>query len=1021
MRFQEIALRNPSFMACVLLGLAALGYSAWTGMPRSEDPYYESTSFRVTAVFPGAEALEIEREIAEPIENRINGLDGVEELESESRDGVMQLRVKFDASSNGERKYDELIREVNALIPSLPRRLQSLEVQRNDPSRAAIIQLALVSEDSSWGRLADLADALERRLETLSGIREATIWACPRRELRISLDLQRLAQVGLDAGHLIETLQAENENLPAGAVDVGLRRMNVKTSGRYGSAQELAHTVVSSSDSRITRLSDVAAVAWEYEPETYLARFDGRRAVFVTAQQKPHRNIFTTQAGIEREVEAFRATLPADVKLEWGFRQADSVSRRLDRFNADLLIAIGLVCITLMPLGIRAAGIVMLCIPLSLGAGLALLNLFGFSLNQLTIAGFIVALGLLVDDAIVVVENISRYLRDGHSRFQAALLATRQITPAVIGCTATLLLAFAPLLVLPGNSGKFIRSLPAAVTAAVLASLFVALFVVPGLSSRFLAKETDAHGNRALQAVVGAIHRLYAPALRLALARPGRTLLISAAIVAASFLLVPVIGLSVFPKAGLPQFLIQIELPEGSNLTRTDTVARSVERELVKRPEVAHVITNLGRGNPRVYYNVAQHEPATSYAELLVQLKSYHPTNTPRLYEELRRQYAQTPGARIQVKEFENGPGVEAPIALRVMGPELDTLRRLAGELEQLLRSTAGTDNVVNPLRHSRMDLQLKAEQDEAALLGVTPHALDRLAQLAIAGVSVGDFHRADGYSYPIVLRAPMSERPTLQALNGLHVPNSRRGQVAISQLAEPVLVESTPSIGRFMRERSVQVTSDVLQGYNVQQLTHEIVADIARRLPFPAGYRLDIGGEVQSGEESFSGFDEALLTAAFGILAVLVLEFGNLRSTLIVASVVPLGITGGLLALLFSGYTLGFTAFIGFIALIGIEIKNSLLFVDFTNFLRGQGVAVDEAIQRAGEVRFLPILLTSATAVGGLLPLALQGSPLLSPLAWVLIGGLISSTLAGRLVTPVVYKVLTPASVQYQFQGQAS
>jgi multidrug efflux pump subunit AcrB len=1013
MNLQEAALRNSAFMGCLLLAMAFLGYQAWTGMPRSEDPYYDSTSFRVSAVLPGADAEEVEREIAEPIEDRINTLEDVEELESTSRDGVMQLRVSFAASSNGERKYDELVREINALAPSLPRRVHGLEVQRNDPSRTNIVQLALVSEEASWGRLADLADDLERRLESVPGVREAASWAYPRRELRVSLDLQRMAGLGLDAGRLIENLEAENENLPAGAVDVGPRRMNLQTSGRYASPPALADTIVAVSGGRITRLSDVAEVAWEYEPETYVGRFNGRRAVFVTAQQKPHRNIFRTQGDMDREVAAFAATLPGDVSLEWSFRQSESVGRRLGRFSEDLAIAIGLVCLTLLPLGPRAAGIVMVSIPLSLAVGLAALNLLGFSLNQLTIAGFIVALGLLVDDAIVVIENIARFMREGHSRFQAALRATRQITPAVIGCTATMLLAFAPLLVLPGNSGKFIRSLPAAVTTTVLASLVVALFIVPWLASRFLSKDSDPHGNRVLRAIDGAIQRFYAPILRLALARPARTLVIAAVAVAATLAIVPVIGLSVFPKAGLSQFLVQIELPEDSSLARTDGVANLVEKELMSRPEVMHVSTSVGRGNPRIYYNMPQHEPAMNYAELFVQLKTFDPKRTPLLYADLKGGLAGVPGARIHVKEFENGPGVEAPIVLRILGPDLGTLRQLAAEVEALLRATPGTDNVNNPLRRSRMDLQLKAGNDQAALLGTTPHALDRLAQLAVAGISVGNFRRADGESYPIVVRAPMAVRPTLQALDGLHVPSSRGGQVALSQLAEPVLVEAMPSIGRFMRQRSAEVTADVREGYNVQKLTHQVIADIGRRVPFPGGYRLDVGGEVESGEESFSGFDEALLMAAFGILAVLVLEFGNLRSTLIVASVVPLGIAGGLLALLLSGYTLGFTAFIGFIALIGIEIKNSLLFVDFANYLRKQDVGLDEAIQRAGEVRFLPILLTSATAVGGLLPLALQGSPLLSPLAWVLIGGLVSSTFAGRLVTPVVYKLVAGRSLE--------
>ena len=1009
MRAIEFTLRNPAFMALVLLLMGALGYSAWTNIPRSEDPYFDSASFRITAVYPGAEALAIEQEIAEPIEDRINELDDLEELESTSRDGVMQMRVQFYANVDADRKYDELVREVNALIPQLPQGLRTLEVERRDPSRVNIVQLALVSDAASWGHLADLAEDLEERLETIGSIRDAQTWGYPQRELRVALNLDRLAQVGLRADSLLEAIRADNQNLPAGTVDVGSRRLNLKTSGSFASPDELASTVVASADGRVLRLTDVAEVGWAYQPETELARYDGQRAVFVTAQQKPNRNIFTTQAEIERVLGNFRRTLPADVKLELGFRQATNVANRLSRLNNDFLIAIGLVGITLLPLGLRAAGVVMVSIPLSLAMGLAALHALGFSLNQLSIAGFVVALGLLVDDAIVVVENITRHLREGRSRRRAALLATQQIARAVLGCTATLLLAFVPLLALPGNSGKFIRSLPAAVTLTVLASLLVALLIIPFVASRVLERESRAEGNRVLQALMKVIHRVYTPMLQRALAHPKSTLALSAVLVVLSFALVPFIGLSVFPKADTPQLLVQIELPDGSSLERTDTVLREVERDLLSRPEVAHVMTSLGRGNPRIYYNISQHEVDASYAELFVQIKDYDPAVTPRVYDEWRRRYAEIPGVHIVVKEFENGPGVTAPIALRVIGPDLRELRRLAGEIEGVLYGMRGTANVVNPLRSSRMDLQLKVDADRAALSGVSPPALDRMAQMAVSGAVAGVFHREDGNSYPVVLRTPMAERANLTALNSLHVANDRGGQVPLGQLAQPMLVESTPSIDRFMRERSVEVTAYVQSGYNVQSLTNQVVAEIRGRVKLPDGYRLHIGGEVESSEESFSGFGTAVILACGGILAVLVLEFGSWKSTLIVASVVPLGVMGGLVALLLSGYTLSFTAMIGFIALIGIEIKNSILLVDSTNQLRREGMALDAAIARAGEIRFLPILLTSATAVGGLLPLALQHSGLYSPLAWVIIGGLISSTLIGRLVTPVMYKSLPP------------
>ena len=1012
MKIYEFSMRNPAFMAVLLIMLVALGYNAWQEIPRSEDPSFESTVFSVTAVYPGADALDVERRVAEPIEDALNGLDDVHELRSTSTDGVMQLVVECDDGVDTDRKHDEVVREVDALRSQLPSGLQKLEVEQLDPSGVNIVQVALVSDQANWGRLADLAEDLQDRFETVPGVSEAEAWAYPGRELRVALDLDRLARAGLSADTVFDAVDAENREVPAGAIEAGDRRFNLKTSGAYESVAELADTVVAAGDGRVLRLGDVADVSWQYQPEEYLGRYDGRRAVFVTAQQQSDRNIFEVQSAIEAQLESFRRQLPPGVELELAFRQSDNVAKRLSRLGVDFAIAIGLVAITLLPLGLRAAGIVMVSIPLSLAVGLAALNALGFSLNQLSIAGFVIALGLLVDDAIVVVENIARYLREGYSRMQASVLATQQIALAVLGCTVVLLLAFAPLAALPGNAGRFIRSLPMAVTLTVLASLFVALFVVPFVASRVLERETHPEGNRVLQALMGFIHGIYAPLLRRALARPKATLAASAVLVLASVALVPVIGLTVFAKADAEQFLVQIELPEGSSLARTEAVMNEVEADLMARPEIAHVMSNVGRGNPRIYYNLMQRETSARYAELFVQLKGFDPHSTPDFYNRLRERYDQIPGADIVVKEFENGPGVDAPVELRIIGGDLKRLDRLAGDVEALMRRTPGLRDVDNPMQLGRMDLQLKVDAQRAALLGVSPPALDRVAQLAVGGLVAGDYRREDGESYPVVLRAPMAHRAGLDALDGLHVATREGGQVPLSQLAEPVLVSAAASIDRYERERSVTLSAHVDDGYNVQKLTRALVAEIERQRLLPDGYRLHVGGEVESSQDSFAGFGTALLVAALGILAVLVLEFGSLRSTLIVAAVVPLGAMGGLIALFLSGYSLSFTAMIGFIALIGIEIKNSILLVDFTDQLRREGLSVREAVTRAGEIRFLPILLTSATAIGGMLPLALQGSGLYSPLAWVIIGGLVSSTLVGRLVTPVMYELLPPTLV---------
>jgi multidrug efflux pump subunit AcrB len=569
-------------------------------------------------------------------------------------------------------------------------------------------------------------------------------------------------------------------------------------------------------------------------------------------------------------------------------------------------------------------------------------------------------------------------------------------------------LAFVPLRFLPGLAGKYIRVLPVTVVVTVLASLFVSLTIIPWLSSLLMREERDEQGNRVLRGLHRLIGATYAPLLGRALAHPRRTLAVAAVLVVASMTLVPLVGFSLFPKAQTPQFVIDIEAPLGGSLAATDSVARHVERELARHPEVRAVLTNVGRDNPQIYYNVIPRNESRRVGQLFVLLHAYDPERTPALLDTLRARFAPVPGARVEVKEFENGPPIDAPIAMRLTGPDLDTLRQLAGRVEGTLRATPGTQYVNNPVRLRRTDLRLAVDRQKAGLLAVPTAEIDRTVRLALAGAPAGVF-RDGTEDRDIVVRLPHDGDPTVSALGQVHVPSLTGAQVPLAQVAAVRFTTAEPLIQHHDTERAVTVTAHVRSGFNTDRVTREALARLTE-LPLPAGYRLTPAGEIESRQESFGGIGSAMIAAVFLILAVLVLEFRTFRSTLIVTSVIPLGVVGGLAALWLTGNTLSFTATIGFVALLGIEIKTSILLVDFTNQLRAEGMPLDEAVQRAGEVRFLPIVLTALTAIGGLLPLALQGSLLYSPLAWVIIGGLVSSTLLARLVTPVLYKLLAPA-----------
>jgi multidrug efflux pump subunit AcrB len=1006
----SFSVRNYPFTIVVVLLFAALGFVSLKSIPRTEDPQLEFPVFHIIVVSPGNSPEDLERLVARPLEDAIKELDHLTKLGSTIRDGVVWVKADFDYGVDVDRRYDEVLRQVNQVRPTLPSGIVKLEVRKADTSNVAILQLALVSADASYARLQDLAEALRRRLEVAPGVRKAEKWAYPEKQVRITLDLDKVAQMRLPVSRIVDAIGAANVNIPGGSAEVGDRRFTVKTSGSYASLAEVADTPVAGNGTAVVRLRDVADVRWDYENQEHLGRFKGERAVFVTVQAQSGQSIFAVTDAVRPQLASFRATLPGDVRLEDGFEQSANIERRIDRLRWDLIIAIALVALTIAPLGLRAALLVMVSIPLSLAMGVTALNFAGYTLNQLSIVGFVIALGLLVDDSIGVVENIARFRRLGYAPQDAAIEATKQISVAVIGTTATLLFAFLPLVLLPGGPGLFIRSLPVAVEFTVLASLLVALTTIPFLASRLLTGKENSEGNFLLRALERGIHVTYRPLLHWAMRHRIVTVAGAALLFLASLMLVPSLGFSLFPKAGTPQFLVRLQAPEGASLAATDRVAGAVEAVLHDTPEIDWWFTNVGNGNPQIYYNVPPTEQKPNLGEIYVQLRpefSGEKLASP-ILNGLRRRFDVIPGAQILVREFENGPPVDAPIAVRIFGDDLEVLARLAVQVEQTLAAIPGTTTTNNPIRTRRTDLRIKLDRPAAALLGVVDAEIDRAVRLGLAGLDVAKFREADGDEYSIQLALPRGTHANLDQWQKILVQGASGAFVPLAQVATLEFASSPAVIHRFQRERNVTITSFVRDGVNVDKTTRQVDAALAR-LAWPPGYRYGFGGELESRKESFGGLGSAIVIAVFGVFAILVLEFKSFRGTLVVVSIIPLGVIGGLVALWLTGYSLSFTAIIGFVALVGIEIKNSILLVDLTNQLRAQGVPLAEAIEQAGETRFLPVVLTTLTALGALLPLAVQGAGLYSPLAIVIIGGLLSSLVLSRLVTPLTYSLLPP------------
>ena len=1010
MRIISFFVKNYQFTLVVMLMIIVVSVTTLLTMPRAEDPDLHSPRFPIVAIYPGTSPKDIEELVVKPLEKKVSELEDLKKMTTTIDDGVAVIDVEYKYESDVDAKYQELVREVNALRPDLPDDIYSLEVKKVTPSDVSVLQIALVSENASDDRMKYFAEELKEDLEKVKSLKKVDYWGVPEQIVRIDLKLDKIAQKKIPVNAIIGSVQSESANIPAGNIRAGNKIFNVKTSGKYTSLGEIQNTVVFNGNGTVVYLKDVADVAFNQEESKHITRLNGHRAVLVTAAQKPGQNIAQTQKEYLPVIDAFFKQLPRNIKLIKNFDQADNVSRRLGGLGTDFIIAIALVMITLMPLGWRASLIVMVAIPLSLGIGIVMMNAFGYSLNQLSIVGLVVALGLLVDDSIVVVENIERWLREGKNKNIAVIDGTKQIVLAVIGCTATLIVAFVPLVFMPEAAGEFIRGLPMAVITSVFASMLVSLTVVPFLASKVLKTNHNPQGNIFLRGLKRLISGSYSKLLDHSLKRPRLSLLAAFAIFGGSLLLFKVIGFRLFPTSEKPQFLINVNMPLQTNLEASDRMARYVEAELKKEKQVRYFTANIGKGNPRIYYNVIPANDKPELAQFFVQLNDdVAPVEKRKLIDKLRDKFMPVVGAKIEVQDFEQGPPMEAPIAIRITGDNLDTLRHIAAKTEQLLKTVPGAIYVKNEVGVLKSDIKLNIHTEKSRSLGIQTVDIDRTVRLAVAGLEVGKYTDEDGDDFNIMVSSPKEKFSTLNNFNAIYVNNAQGTPVPLSQVAQ-IEFESSPStIKHLDKKRFVVVTAFAGKSVLAQNVTKDFLEQ-SDKLDLPPGYSLQLAGEAESEADAFGGsFMTVVIATVFMFIMILILEFKTFKSTLIVLSVIPLGIIGGLTMLWITGNPMSFVAIIGFIGLAGIEVKNSILLVDFTNQLRKEGKGLEEAIKEAGEIRFLPIVLTTLTAIGGLSPIAFSSNPLISPLALVLIGGLISSTLLSRIVTPVVYKLIPP------------
>ncbi len=1012
MNIPKFAIDNYQFTITAFVFLLVLGISSYFGMPRSEDPVMDLPAVTVIAIYPGATPKDVESQVADPIEEAVNELDDVVEIVTDISDGVAVIQIEFTFGVDPKDKFDEVQAKVTGLSKELPDDLYSLEVREQSTTTVAIFQLALVSSSASYAQLEEEADRLKKIVEKVDGVRKMKIEAYPDQEVRIALQPIKMKQLNVSLDDIERAFQSNNANIPGGAIKISQKLFNIKTSGSYSDVEEIKNTVVGSYQGKIIYLKSIADVFMDYQDERWVSRFNGERSLVLTIQQKEGYNIFDVANPIQEKIAA--TPLADDVRVEYVYDQSAGVEDRVSGFTNNLLQGILLVgVIILFVLGFRSASVVMIAIPTSILIGLWVVNYFELGLQQMSIAGLVVALGLLVDNSIAVIENTERFMAEGLSARAAAIKGTSQLVTPLLSATLTTVLAFVPIIMMPETTGEFIKALPVTVIAVLAASFLGAISLTPFLASRFLRGKkistegpAQSIGLRTLQRFVTGPYRR---ALQWSLNHKALTIGIALTSFVGSLLLFPYVGVSFFPKAEKPIYRITISLPNGSNLDATDEVVSYVEEVLNSKEDVAYYASNIGHGNPRIYYNTFPRNFASNYGEILVQLKAYEVADFYALLDDLRSEFGQYANARIDVREFVQGPPTEAPIAIKIYGNDLDKLQDYAQQVERVASQHPGAINIDNSLRTSSTDIYFNINRDKAMLFGVPIFQIDKTIRSFVNGTTIGTLRNDDADEYPVVMRYDFDERFQLDDFDKIQVRSLSNHDIPLGQLASMEFTQAPTQIGHLNTDRVASVLGDVAQGY----ILDDVVADLSTQLEaldWAEGYSFEFKGELEEREKSFGGLGIASLMALILIMGVLIIQFRSFSQPLIIFSALPLAIIGSILALFIVGISFSFTAFIGLVSLIGIAINNSIVLVDFANRMREEGKSIDEAAQLAGEVRFVPIVLTTLTTILGLLPLTLAGGSMWAPMGWTIIGGLLTSTTFVLLLVPILYQLFSPA-----------
>ncbi|HVO73456.1 MAG TPA: efflux RND transporter permease subunit [Ignavibacteriaceae bacterium] len=1008
MKLSSISIRRPVLATVMSLAIVLFGIISFTQLPVREYPDIDPPVISVVTLYRGASSNVVETEITDVLEEQFATLEGVKTISSSSREGGSVITIEFELSRDVNEAANDVRDKVSRIRGTLPQEIDDPVISRVDANAQPIVWLALSSQVHSTLELSDFADrVLKERLQRLPGIGSVLIGGERRYAMRVWLDPLRMAAHGLTTQDIENAVRKENAEIPGGRVEGEKREFSVRTRGELNKPEEFGAIIVSQAGNDVVRLRDVADVTVGAEDERTAARWNGQPAVGLGIIKQSRANTVDVASEINKVLPELKKLLPPGMILDVAYDSSIFIKESISEVQETLIIAICLVILVVLAFlkSFRATLIPTLAIPVSIIGALAAVYFAGFTINILTLLGFVLAIGLVVDDAIVVLENIYRHMEMGKSRWQAALDGSKEIGFAVVSTTISLVAVFVPLAFLSGNVGRLFNEFGVAVAVAVLISGFVALTLTPMISSQILRPLHGTSKNwasRSFDAFFEKLNNVYNRSLQLALRF--RILIVAGSVVllALAFVLFKLLPSELVPVEDRGVGFGIVIAPEGATLEYTDSYVREIENRLLQLPERQGLFTATGLsfGGPGSVTN--------AFMFLNLKPRSERKRSQQEIIQELFPQLISIPGVLAYVINPPSlGGDVSGDVAYVLQGDNYEDLSQAVGVMMGEASKLGYLVNLDTDLRLNKPQLDIDIDRERASGMGLSVTDIGSTLETFLGGKVVTDFKRGTK-QYDVILQMKPELRSTPDAIENIYL----RGTGGLVQLANVVKINKTVApkeLNHYNRIRSATITASLAPGVTLGKALDDLDKIASEKLP--TGIKRDYSGNSLEYKTSSSALYFMFILALVFIYLVLSAQFESFVHPFTILLSVPLAVFGALLTLFIFGQSLNIYSQIGLIMLIGLVTKNAILIVEFANQQRAKGLNLIEAVTEAATIRLRPILMTSFSTIFGILPIAMglgAGGESRSPLGLVVVGGVFFSTFLTLIVVPVVYVLLS-------------